>query len=85
MELTCHPQRLRLLSEESEEAGRPTSAVHSTAQGVLSCAKTIQGIQLIRIRCTNLAGSLDLLVSSATNRDGPGRYMASVILVVSMV
>lgn len=61
MELTCHPQRLRLLSEESEEAGRPTSAVHSTAQGVLSCAKTIQGIQLIRIRCTNLAGSLDLL------------------------
>ncbi|EDL18026.1 interferon regulatory factor 7, isoform CRA_c [Mus musculus] len=28
VELTCHPQRLRLLSEESEEAGRPTSAGH---------------------------------------------------------
>lgn len=71
MELTYHPRRLRLLSEE---AGRPTSDVHSEAQGALSCAKTIQGTRLTHTKCMNLAWSLGLLVS---DRDGPGRYMVS--------
>lgn len=82
MELIYHPQRLRLLREE---AGRPTSDVHSEAQGALSCVKTIQGTRLIHTRCMNLAWSLDLLVSSDTDRDGPGRYTASVVFMASMV
>lgn len=82
MELTYHPQRLRPLSEE---AGRPISDVHSAAQGALSCAKTIQGTLLTHTKCMNLAWSLGLLVSSTTDRDGPGRGMVSVILVASMV
>lgn len=71
MELTYHPQRLRLLSEE---AGRPTSDVHSAAQGALSCVKTTQGTLLIRTRCMNLARSLDLqLVRRAIDREGRTR------------
>lgn len=69
MELTYHPQRLRLLSEED---GRPTSDVHSIAQDVLNCVKTIQGTRQILTKCMNLAWSLDLLVRSSTNRDGQG-------------
>lgn len=71
MELTYHPQRLRLLSEE---AGRPTSDVHSEVQGALSCVKTTQGTLLIRTRCMNLARSLDLqLVRRAMDREGRTR------------
>ncbi|XP_027264787.1 interferon regulatory factor 7 isoform X5 [Cricetulus griseus] len=58
VEVTCHPQKLRLLSEQ---AGKPTSAVHSTAQGALSCIKTIQGTLLTPTRCIDLTRSLDAL------------------------
>lgn len=72
VEVTCHPQKLRLLSEQ---AGKPTSAVHSTAQGALSCIKTIQGTLLTPTRCIDLTRSLDALVRGAINRNGSRRYM----------
>lgn len=50
VDIPCHPQRLRLLSEQ---AGKPTSDVHSTARSALSCTRTIQETLLIRTRCTN--------------------------------
>lgn len=78
--VTRHPQRPRLLSEQ---AGKPTSAVHSTARGALSCVKTIPGTPLTRTRCMNLAWSLDLLVRNATDRDGLGRYTDCCVLVAS--
>ncbi|XP_057634813.1 interferon regulatory factor 7 isoform X4 [Chionomys nivalis] len=61
VEVTYHVQRLRLLSEQ---AGKPTSAVHLTAQVALSCVKTIQGTLLIHTKCMNLAWSLALLAMS---------------------
>lgn len=67
VEGTYHPQRPRLLSEQ---AGKPTSAVHLIAHVALSCLKTIRGTLLTRTKCMNLAWSLALLVRNATNRDG---------------